>query len=124
VPTDASTDGLLARAKVVATMTGSVGWQAICLGIPALVFGAAWYRDIDGAHVVRSAEDLRVAFAEILAGARPDERGPAALLAAIAAIGVKGMLEPAVEDVGDLDAETAAANLAAALAEAWRSRSA
>lgn len=122
VPTDASTDQLLVRANAVATMTGSVGWQAVCRGIPALVFGAAWYRDVNGVHSVRSADDLRSAFNRILAGAKPDVRAPAALLAAIAEIGVKGMLEPSVEDVGDLDAEVAAANMATALADAWRTR--
>ena len=36
---------ILRNCRRVATISGSVGWQAIQLGIPAIVFGKTWYSD-------------------------------------------------------------------------------
>jgi capsule polysaccharide export protein KpsC/LpsZ len=48
VSRDVETSELVSGSKAVATVTGSVGWDALCSGIPVLVFGAAWYRDCAG----------------------------------------------------------------------------
>lgn len=50
LPSWADTHALTARARFVATITGTVGWEAIRQGKPALVFGAAWYRGFPGVH--------------------------------------------------------------------------
>lgn len=57
MPSFASTHELTARARFVATITGTVGWEAIRQGIPALTFGRAWYADLPG--VVRFRPGLR-----------------------------------------------------------------
>jgi hypothetical protein len=48
LPSWANTHELTARARFVATITGTVGWEAIRAGKPALVFGKAWYRKLPG----------------------------------------------------------------------------
>ena len=48
LPSWANTHDLSARAKFVASITGTVGWEAIRQGVPALVFGKAWYRKLPG----------------------------------------------------------------------------
>ncbi len=48
LPSWADTRALTLNANFVATITGTVGWEAICQGKPALVFGNAWYRKLPG----------------------------------------------------------------------------
>ena len=50
LPSWADTHELTKACKFVATITGTVGWEAICQGKPALVFGNAWYRNLEGVH--------------------------------------------------------------------------
>jgi hypothetical protein len=80
LPSWADTHALTARARCVATITGTVGWEAIRLGKPALVFGRAWYRRLPG--VIEWRDDLT--YADI-AGASVDhaalEASAGALLA-------------------------------------------
>ncbi len=49
LPSWANTHSLTAHARFVATITGTVGWEALCMGKPVLVFGQAWYRGFPGA---------------------------------------------------------------------------
>lgn len=55
MPSYANTHELTARARFVATITGTVGWEAICQGKPALVFGWPWYRALPGVTQYRDA---------------------------------------------------------------------
>lgn len=57
LPCYANTHVLTAHAKFVATITGTVGWEALCMGKPVLVFGGAWYRSFPGS--VQWREGLR-----------------------------------------------------------------
>ena len=50
LPSWADTHALTDGAKFVATITGTVGWEAIRTGKPALVFGKSWYRKLPGIH--------------------------------------------------------------------------
>ncbi|MBQ0932852.1 capsular polysaccharide export protein, LipB/KpsS family [Ideonella alba] len=45
-----STHELTARSEFVASISGTVGWEAVRQGKPALVFGATWYADLPGVH--------------------------------------------------------------------------
>jgi len=67
MPSHANTHALSDSAEFVATITGTVGWEAICKGKPALVFGNAWYKTFPG--VVRYREDLVY---EDIIGTRPE----------------------------------------------------
>ncbi|SDX54042.1 capsular polysaccharide export protein, LipB/KpsS family [Roseicitreum antarcticum] len=48
LPSFADTHALTANAQFVATVTGTVGWEAVRLGKPVLTFGRAWYRSFPG----------------------------------------------------------------------------
>ena len=39
---------LIKQSKILATITGTAGWEAIRLGKPAIVFGNAWYGKMPG----------------------------------------------------------------------------
>lgn len=72
--TGATSFDLIRNANAVATVTGYSGWEAINWGIPALVFGSAWYSACDGVHRVRDDQTLRNALKKIAAGEKPDAR--------------------------------------------------
>ncbi|MDD7970635.1 hypothetical protein [Roseinatronobacter alkalisoli] len=57
LPSYANTHALTANARFVATITGTVGWEAVRIGKPALTFGQAWYRSFPG--VVEYRDGLR-----------------------------------------------------------------
>ena len=48
LPSYANTHELTDRAEFVATITGTVGWEAIRKGKKVLVFGMPWYRNLPG----------------------------------------------------------------------------
>lgn len=56
---EAETYQLMQQAKLVATITGTAGWEAISGGKPALIFGQAWYRDLPGVFNYSSDIDLK-----------------------------------------------------------------
>jgi len=49
---------LIENAKIVASVNGTVGWEAICAGKPALFFGHPWYRELPGAFAFSSNMDF------------------------------------------------------------------
>ncbi|MCC5992635.1 MAG: hypothetical protein JJT99_08935 [Rhodobacteraceae bacterium] len=53
LPSHANTHALTSQAAFVATITGTVGWEAVRIGKPALVFGKAWYRSFPGVVTYR-----------------------------------------------------------------------
>ncbi|HUO56393.1 MAG TPA: hypothetical protein VMU27_03100 [Candidatus Paceibacterota bacterium] len=68
VPITTNTFALMRSAKAVATVTGTVGWEAVVRSIPALIFGYAWYRYCDGVLRITSTNDVREAFKKIQSG--------------------------------------------------------
>ena len=53
LPSYANTHELIDKCQFVATITGTVGWEAICKGKNVLVFGIPWYRDLTGVFSFR-----------------------------------------------------------------------
>ena len=58
MPSNASTYALAANAQFVASVTGTVGWEAIRVGTPAMIFGAAWYGSLPGVVQYREGLDF------------------------------------------------------------------
>lgn len=67
LPSWADTHALIGASKFVATITGTVGWEAVRMGKPVLVFGNAWYRTLPGATKFSD----NVSYQDIL-GSAPD----------------------------------------------------
>jgi hypothetical protein len=50
VPSVASSPDLISGSTLVATVTGTAGWEALLAGKPVVVFGNAWYGGFDGVY--------------------------------------------------------------------------
>jgi hypothetical protein len=113
VPRDLPTSGVVRGARAVATVTGSVGWDALCAGIPVLLFGAAWYRDCPGARTVSTLDGLRAEFDRLRLERPLSVEAVAAFCLALSRTCVAGVLEPELEHaehVPDANAAFAMAN--------------
>ncbi len=88
LPSWANTHALTEKARFVATVTGTVGWEAICRGKTAVVFGKAWYRKLPG--VVEYSDDLTW---EQIAAAPHDHAALEAATGALAARMHKGVVD-------------------------------
>lgn len=63
-----STNELQEKSLAVATITGTVGLEALWRGKPVLVFGNAYYRQAPGAYEIKTVESAAAAAAHILSG--------------------------------------------------------
>lgn len=68
VPLSCSPFDLIDKASAVATITGTVGVEAIIRGKPVIVFGSAQYRGRKGVFWVRSSDQVRSVMEQIDAG--------------------------------------------------------
>jgi hypothetical protein len=50
---------VIRRAEMVFTLTGTISLEAMCLGVPAVVFGSVYYEHFDGIERATSQEHLR-----------------------------------------------------------------
>ena len=65
LPLDIPSSLILKTAKAVATVTGFIGWEAVCRGKPAIIFGNAWYQFCKYVFRVHSNDDLNKAIDQI-----------------------------------------------------------
>ena len=57
-------DQIINDASLVATITGSVGWQALLAGKQCISFGVPWYASCNSCHIVKTLNDCSTAFGE------------------------------------------------------------
>lgn len=62
---DYNSDALINSATIVATITGSSGWEALKKGKPIFVFGYPWYSSCFGTFVIKNSNDIIKALVEI-----------------------------------------------------------
>jgi hypothetical protein len=65
VPLEIDSEDLIQNAKMVATLTGTLGWEAITKNIPALVFGNTYYMACRAARKITSVETCKQAIEEL-----------------------------------------------------------
>jgi acylphosphatase len=89
VPAEISTFELIKHARAVASVTGTVGWEAILRSKPALVFGYIFYMYCDGAFRVSNVAECKEAINIIRKGYLPDKQKVINFLAALDKVSVK-----------------------------------
>ena len=106
---------LLTRCKAVATITGTIGWEALARGKPALYFGLAWYGVCRSAYRIRSVADVEDALTKIQQGEVPDEQDVRALIETVYRVGVPCYTNPSLSSQLDIDDQELAERLALAI---------
>jgi len=71
VSPETPSDELMRRASIVATLTGTAGYEARLRGATTICFGAPWYQPLRGVHRARDAASLREALRRALAAPDP-----------------------------------------------------
>jgi hypothetical protein len=56
IPVDSDPFKLVKNALAVATIIGTVGWEAMAMGIPVIAFGLTWYEKYDGVLKITNEE--------------------------------------------------------------------
>ena len=61
-----SSDELIRRASIVATVSGSIGWEALTLNIPVLTFGQSYYYGCQACSYVTNIADCKSAILNLI----------------------------------------------------------
>jgi len=85
---------LIDNAKAVATVTGTVGLEAVIRSKPVLCFGYAWYRLCEGVMDIKQVEELESALCRLEEGYIVDNQKVDAFLYAIEKISFPAYLNP------------------------------
>jgi hypothetical protein len=93
----------------------------VARGVPALLFGEAWYKGCDGVYTVRSTEDCRAALTQIAAGARPNRDAVRLFLRLAEETAVEAFLNDDDAAIARIDVATNVATLARAAADCYYS---
>jgi hypothetical protein len=114
-----TSETLIRKARAVVTATGSAGWEALCRGIPVLLFGRSWYASCPGVFQASTEEDCRTGLDAIARGETPSEEDVLTFLLAIQELTVSGFLEPDLE-VTNLSEKNAGSSMAEAIFKAMQ----
>jgi hypothetical protein len=90
IPPETSTFELMEKAKAVATVTGTAGWEAIMRSKPVLVFGYIWYMYCEGVFRINGHDSCERALMKVKGGFKPNKQKIINFLAALDTISVAG----------------------------------
>ena len=58
----------------MATVTGTVAWEAVLRSKPAMIFGYTWFMHCDGVHRITDRKSCRQAMQAVMDGRLPDKQ--------------------------------------------------
>lgn len=96
---------LIDNSQVVATVTGTVGWEALIRKKPVLVFGYAWYRFCEGAFCIANSNDVKNAINLIEEGYKVNEEKVKAVIKTLEECCVEGYLGPSSKQYSNIGYE-------------------
>ena len=120
VPMEVSSLDLTDRARAVAVVSGTAGWEAVNRGKPAIMGGRPWYVGCEGIFQVTTKEECATALQRIAAGYRVDAQKVRLFAQALEHIGFRGYVEPSYKRVVGISEEENVAVLSEALAGFWQ----
>jgi hypothetical protein len=98
VPIETSTFSLLDASQAVCTVGGTVAWEAIVRGKPALSFGKMWYQSCKSIFTIETLEDAVNAVNKIIEGFTPEEEDVNRFAQAIYDVSEQDLIFPSKTD--------------------------
>lgn len=89
---------LIDNSQVVASVAGTVGWEAVVRGKPAFVFGNAWYKNCEGVFYTPSFEKCKKAVTQIINGYCVDNTAVLSFCHFLEKAGVRGFIQQRFAD--------------------------
>jgi hypothetical protein len=117
VPLTYTSFELIDHAKASATVSGTVGWESVVRGKPALLFGHSWYRDCKGVFVTHTVEDCKKAIREIQNGFQVDRNELICFAKVVENFSYRGYIDKFYEKMDIVSPEQNVENLARAIHE-------
>ena len=117
VPLSYTSFELIDHAKASATVSGTVGWESVVRGKPALLFGHSWYRDCRGVFVTHTVEQCKEAIQKIQNGLQIDRNELICFAKAVENCSVRGYIDKFYEKMNIVSPEENVENLAKAIHE-------
>lgn len=115
VPSENDPIRLIEKAQVVATISGTGGWEGLLRLKPALVFGYPWYRDCPGVFNVMNVDTCKKALQAIVSGFQVKCQDVTNFLYSIDQVSTRGYLEGLYREQAHLSKEENVANITNAL---------
>ncbi len=110
MPLDMDSYSLMRNATAVATVTGTVGWEALMHRIPVIIFGLIWYEKMPG--VLRITDSVSATkINDFIKNYKFDEKTVLAYLMAFSENSVKAYHYEGYKQYSDVDEETCVNNL-------------
>lgn len=107
---------LINNAKAIVTATGTVGWEAMCLKKPILMFGTYTYQFFDGVFKIKTNEDCAKAIKRIFEDkTHPSIKDLKIFLKALEEISISAVSDPTYLEVSKLSEDIIINNLSCAL---------
>lgn len=85
---------MIDNAMAVATPTGTVGWESVARGTPALVLGNPWYKGCEGVFYTPTEASCREALAKIASGYKVDKAKVRLFAKALEEVCFRGYVDP------------------------------
>jgi hypothetical protein len=117
VPLSYTSFELIDHAKASATVSGTVGWESVVRGKPALLFGHSWYRDCKGVFVTHTVKDCKDAIQKIQNGFQVDQNELICFAKVVEDFSVRGYIDKFYEKMNIVSHEENVENLARAINE-------
>ena len=120
VPIETNSFRLTEKAKAVAVVTGTAGFEALLRNVPTLIFGYPWFRDYPEAFRIYGPEDAKIAMEKVKNGFRPQTGTMLSFLKSLDEACIRGYIEGFVDKISKLSKEESQANVVSALREELR----
>jgi hypothetical protein len=106
-----SSSSLIDKARAVATVTGTAGWESVFKGKPAVIFGCPWYGSCEGVFRVENLDGCRAAMSKIREGYTPDRGKVEAFVEAVLRAGCRGYVTNAHRRVTKVSYDEVVSNM-------------
>ena len=117
VPLETDSFKLMSFAQVVATVSGTVGLEALSRSKPVIIFGHPWYRDCPGVFKVDGVSSCGAAFQKISRGFMVDQKDVINFLKSVDEVAIRGYLDDYGMKYSKLDKEKNLDNISRVILE-------